>query len=84
MLLPSGTADSEARIKTNNKLLSVYTNYKNERSFLMPYKDNFSAEMNNYFNSLPKYIQENIVQSGAKINSLEELKNIVSKIQNQD
>ena len=50
----------------------------------MSFKDNFSTEMNNYFNSLPEYIQENIVQSGAKINSIEELKSIVNKIQGRD
>ena len=50
----------------------------------MAFKDNFSSEINDYFNSLPKYIQENIMQSGAKITSIEELKSIVSKIQSHD
>ena len=50
----------------------------------MSFKDNFSPEMDNYFSSLPKYIQESIMQSGAKINSIEELKSIVGKIQSQD
>ena len=40
----------------------------------MPDLFNFTPEMNRYFHTLPKDIQEAIVREGAKINSLEDLK----------
>ena len=43
----------------------------------MPDLFNLTPEMNDYFNSLPKNIQETILQSGAKINSLTDLKEVV-------
>lgn len=35
---------------------------------------NLTPQMQEYFNSLPEMVQESIIQSGAKINSLEDLK----------
>ena len=40
---------------------------------------NLTPEMNNYFNSLPKNMQETIIQSGAKINSLTDLKQVAKR-----
>ena len=37
----------------------------------MPDMFNLTPQMQEYFNSLPEMIQESIIQSGAKINSLE-------------
>ena len=42
----------------------------------MPDLFNLTPEMNDYFNSLPKNVQETILQSGAKINSLADLKEV--------
>lgn len=42
----------------------------------MPDMFNLTPQMQEYFNSLPEMIQEAIIQSGAKINSLEDLKAI--------
>lgn len=42
----------------------------------MPDMFNLTPQMQEYFNSLPEMIQESIIQSGAKINSLEDLKAI--------
>lgn len=39
--------------------------------------------MQEYFNSLPAFIQENIIQSGAKINSLEQMKSCAEAVINQ-
>ena len=46
----------------------------------MPDLFNLTPEMNNYFNTLPKGVQENIYQSGAKINSLADLKQVVKEL----
>ncbi len=43
----------------------------------MPDMFNLSPQMQDYFNSLPEILQETIIQSGAKINSLDDLKAIV-------
>lgn len=40
----------------------------------MPDMFNLTPQMQEYFDSLPKLMQESIIQSGAKINSLEDLK----------
>jgi hypothetical protein len=40
----------------------------------MPDMFNLTPQMQEYFNSLPEMVQESIIQSGAKINSLEDLK----------
>jgi hypothetical protein len=50
----------------------------------MPNFFNLTDEMQNYFNSLPKTIQENLIQSGAKVNSLSEMKNIVNTLTQKD
>lgn len=42
----------------------------------MPDMFNLTPQMQEYFNSLPEMIQESIIQSGAKINSIEDLKAI--------
>lgn len=42
----------------------------------MPDMFNLTPQMQEYFNALPEMIQESIIQSGAKINSLEDLKAI--------
>ena len=42
----------------------------------MPDMFNLTPQMQEYFNSLPEMMQESIIQSGAKINSLEDLKAI--------
>ena len=34
----------------------------------------YTKEMNEYFNSLPKFLQESIVQSGTKVKTLNELR----------
>lgn len=44
----------------------------------MPDMFNLTPQMQEYFNSLPKMMQESIIQSGAKINSLEDLKAIAN------
>ncbi len=45
----------------------------------MPDLFNLTPEMNSYFNSLPKMVQESIVQSGAKINSLKDLETVATQ-----
>lgn len=42
----------------------------------MPDMFNLTPQMQQYFDSLPKMMQESIIQSGAKINSLDDLKAI--------
>lgn len=37
---------------------------------------NMTPQMQDYFNALPEIMQESIIQSGAKINSLDDLKAI--------
>lgn len=46
----------------------------------MPDLFNLTPEMNSYFDSLPKGMQENVIQSGAKINSLADLKQVVKEL----
>ena len=40
----------------------------------MPDLFHLTPEMNQYFNALPESVKENIIQSGAKFNFLEDLK----------
>ena len=40
------------------------------------------SQMQQYFNQLPSYIQENIEQSGIKIQSMEQLKNCAESFNN--
>ena len=42
----------------------------------MPDMFNLTQDMQQYFNSLPQNVQESIIQSGAKINSLQDLKTV--------
>ncbi|MDE6751212.1 MAG: hypothetical protein K2J59_00365, partial [Eubacterium sp.] len=51
-----------------------------ERKNVMPDLFNLTPEMNSYFDSLPKGMQENVIQSGAKINSLADLKQVVKEL----
>ena len=51
-----------------------------ERKYEMPDLFNLTPEMNNFFNTLPKATQENVIQSGAKINSLADLKQVVKEL----
>ena len=50
----------------------------------MPDLFNLTPEMNNFFNALPKSTQENVIQSGAKINSLADLKQVVKELSGTD
>ena len=50
-----------------------------ERNDNMPDLFNLTPEMNSYFNSLPKNLQETIIQSGAKIISLTDLKEVAKE-----
>lgn len=43
-------------------------------------KSKFSPEMISYFDSLPKYVQETIVQSKENITTIEELESIARNI----
>lgn len=40
----------------------------------------YTKEMNEYFNSLPKFLQESIVQSGTKVKTLKELRGFSKEI----
>ena len=42
----------------------------------------FSSEMQQYFDKLPKLVQESIMQSGTEIASMEDLQNCEKMIQN--
>jgi replication fork clamp-binding protein CrfC len=46
----------------------------------MPDIFNLNSEMQSYFNSLPTNIQETIIQSGAKVNSLADMKAVVKNL----
>lgn len=46
----------------------------------MPDLFNFSHEMQDYFNTLPAIVQETIAQSGAKINCLDDMKQLEKNI----
>ncbi|MGN1123240.1 MAG: hypothetical protein ACI4RR_02770 [Eubacterium sp.] len=46
----------------------------------MPDMFNLTQNMKEYFNALPEMVQEAIIQSGAKINSLEDLKAVAEGI----
>lgn len=45
----------------------------------MPDLFNLTPEMNSYFNSLPENLKSTIIMSGAKINSLEDLKHVAKE-----
>ena len=42
--------------------------------------NHFSKEMTDYFRSLPRFLQESIMQSGTEIETLGELKNLSKKL----
>ena len=46
----------------------------------MPASSSFTPEMNQYFDTLPAYIQENIKQSNQNFNSLEDLRSVAEKL----
>lgn len=46
----------------------------------MPDMFNLTPEMNAYFNSLPESVKQNLIMSGAKINSLEDLKAVAQEL----
>lgn len=48
----------------------------------MPDISNFSPQMRERFNSLPAFVQETILQSGAKIDTLDELERVSKEITN--
>lgn len=50
----------------------------------MPDLFNFSPEMQAYFDTLPPMVQENIAQSSAKLNSLEDMKAVADTIRGVD
>lgn len=50
----------------------------------MPDLFNLTPEMNSYFNSLPENLQETIIMSGAKINSLTDLKQIAKEFEQNE
>ncbi len=45
----------------------------------MPDLFNLTPEMNSYFDSLPENLKSTIIMSGAKINSLEDLKQVAKE-----
>lgn len=47
----------------------------------MPDLFNMTKEMNAYFHSLPKSVQSSLVYSGAKANSLADLKQLVNNFE---
>lgn len=55
---------------------------KTEGGFQLPDLFHLTPEMNQYFNALPESVKENIIQSGAKINSLEDLKAVAAQLCN--
>lgn len=62
----------------------MFGHNKFERNDIMPDLFNLTPEMNSYFNSLSKNMQETIIQSGAKINSLNDLKEVVKGFESNE
>lgn len=50
----------------------------------MPDIFNMTEEMSSYFNSLPKSVQSALIYSGAKANSLTDLKQLVNGFEGKD
>lgn len=50
----------------------------------MPDLFNLTPEMNSYFNSLPENLQATIIMSGAKFNSLTDLKQIAKEFEENE
>lgn len=63
----------------NTELKQTHTNNAaaDERNDFMPDLFNLTNEMSAYFNSLPKSVQSALIYSGAKANSLADLKQLV-------
>lgn len=55
-----------------------------ERNNIMPDLFNLTDDMNSYFNTLPKSLQVTIMQSGAKINSLADLKAVAKEFSGRE
>ena len=49
--------------------------------FEMPDMFNFSDEMKNYFNTLPKAVQEAMMQSGVQISNVADMQALVQNLQ---
>lgn len=65
------------RVKNSRAVQTIVLLINFERNINMSDMFNVTPQMNEYFNSLPKAVQESLIQSGASANSLEELKAIV-------
>jgi len=50
----------------------------------MPDLFNLTPEMNSYFNSLPENLKSTIIMSGAKINSLQDLKQVAEEFSHNE
>lgn len=48
----------------------------------MPDLFNFSDEMKNYFNTLPKSVQETMMQSGVQLSNVADMQALVKNLQN--
>ena len=46
--------------------------------------NNANAQVNQYFNTLPAFIQENIKQTGVQFNSVQELQQVANKMISQN
>lgn len=68
--------------KSNNQWAQKTGILKPKEVFSMPDLFHLTPEMNQYFNALPESVKENIIQSGAKINSLEDLKAVAAQLCN--
>lgn len=58
-----------------------YTEDKGNQNWNVP-TEQMSTEMKKYFDGLPAYIQENIMQSGIAVESLEHLKRLARQYEN--
>ncbi|MGN0522488.1 MAG: hypothetical protein ACI4IQ_07610 [Eubacterium sp.] len=50
----------------------------------MPDMFNLTPQMKEYYNSLPEIVKSSIIMSGAKINSLEDLKAVAEGLTNNE
>ena len=46
--------------------------------------NNVNAQVNQYFNTLPAFIQENIKQTGVQFNSVQELQQVANQMLSQN
>lgn len=65
-------------------LMFSYGNFAHNRmkgcGFFMPDLFNLTNDMNEYLHSLPQNVQDEIIKGGAKINSLQDLKQVAEEI----